>query len=187
MSASVVLTRLKEAGVTVAVADGQLKLKGPKSVLNDDVLSELRAIKAELITLLSQPEADATAVRKPPSPPQPDADEVAERITSWLEAMDRLPKACGPYGLRLKTITTDFALGCWAYPAVQHGWTDADLFALDGGLISEMSRRALHFRAINEDAISLINGRGAFEEWPRRDMTDAVPWWEDERCVTRFH
>jgi len=101
--------------------------------------------------------------------------------------MDRLPKASGAHGQRLKAITTDFALGPWAACAVQNGWTDAQLFALDGGLIPEMTRRALHFRAINEDAISLINGRGAFEEWPRSNIGDAAPWWEDERCVARFH
>jgi hypothetical protein len=116
-----------------------------------------------------------------------DAADPAERIGAWLAAMDRLPKACGPLGQRLRAITADFALGPWAACAVQNGWTDADLFAIDGGLIPETSRRALHFRSIGEDAISLINERGGYEEWERRDMTDAVPWWGDDRCVSRFH
>jgi hypothetical protein len=101
--------------------------------------------------------------------------------------MDRLPNACGVQGQRLKTLTTDFAEGRWSAPAVENEWTDAQLFALDGGLIHEMCRRALHFRAIGWDSISLINGRGQYEEWPRIDMGDALPWWDDDRCVARFH
>ena len=100
-----------------------------------------------------------------------------ERISSWLAEMDRLPKACGPHGQRLRAITADFALGSWAHEAVRLGWSDADLFALDGGLIPEMSRRALHFRTIGTDAISLIDGKGHPEAWPRPDLGNAVPWW----------
>jgi len=183
MSAPAILSRLKRAGVTVAVVGGQLKFEGPKSVLSGEVVAELKAHKPELLALLSQ---GGTA---PPAATawQLDHDGIAERIEAWLHAVDRLPKACGPDGQRLKALTTDFLLGCWACPAVQHGWSDADLFALDGGLIPEMARRALHFRAIGEDAISLINGRGQYEEWERRDMADAVPWWGDDRCVARFH
>jgi hypothetical protein len=53
MNASAVLAQLKAAGVHVAVAGGKLELEGPKEALNEDVLNELRAIKAELIKLLS--------------------------------------------------------------------------------------------------------------------------------------
>jgi len=174
MSAAAVLTRLKAAGVSITAANGQLKVKGPKAVLSDDVLNELRAIKGELLQILSA----ATPL---------DLDGIAERISSWLRAMDRLPKACGIEAHTLKTITSDFALGPWAYEAVRLGWSDADLFTLDGGLIAEMARRALHFRSVGEDTIALINGRGAYEEWGRRDTAGAVPWWEDARCVARLH
>jgi TubC N-terminal docking domain len=170
MSAAAVLTRLKAAGVSITVADGQLKVKGPKTVLSDDVLNELRAHKPALLQLL----AKATPL---------DLDGVAIRIGGWLHAMDQLPKACGIDAQKLKAITIDFAIGCWAQEAVRLEWSDADLFAIDGGLIPEMSRRALHFRAVGEDAIGLINGRGAYEVWQRRDMANALPWWRDGRCV----
>jgi hypothetical protein len=170
--ASAILTRLRDAGVTVAVADGQLKLKGPKSALGEDVLSELRAHKPALLQILA---------RAAPL----DLDAIAGRIEAWLRAMDRLPRACGIESQRLKAITLDFAFGCWAYDAVRLGWTDGQLFALDGGLIPEMARRPLHFRSIGENTIHVINGRGAYEEWPRRDMTDAAVWWLDDRVGGR--
>ena len=179
MSASAILVHLREAGVTVAAEGGELKLKGPSAALTEPVLNELRAHKPELLTLLSHVEAAPPAQR--------DHDNAAERIEAWLSGLDKLPKACGPQGQRLRAISKEFARDPWAYEAVRLGWSDADLFAIDGGLIPEMSRRPLHFRAIGEDAISLINGRGQYEEWERRDMTDAMPWWEDDRCVARFH
>ena len=171
-----VLRRAQAVGVVIIADGGQLRLKAEAEPPRE-LIEELRAHKLALLQLLTQrDEATSGATADP-----------AERISAWLAAMDRLPKACGPYGLRLKVITTDFALGPWAACAMQNGWTDAQLFALDGGLISELANRALHFRAISEDAISLINGRGSFEEWPRPNIGDAVPWWEDERCVARFH
>jgi hypothetical protein len=170
-----VLKRARAAGVEIIPDGDQLRLRA-NAAPPRELLDELRAHKPALLRLLTQPD-EAT-----PSEADP-----AERIGAWLAVMDRLPKACGPYGQRLRAITTDFALSCWAYEAVRLGWTDADLFDLDCGLIPEMSRRALHFRSIGEDALCLINGRGEYEEWERRDMTDAAPWWEDERCVARFH
>jgi len=172
-----VLKRAQAAGVEVIPDGDQLRLRA-NAAPPRELLDELRAHKPALLRLLAQP-GDET-------PSASDADP-AERIGAWLAAMDRLPKASGAHGQRLKAITADFALGPWAACAVQNGWTDAQLFALDGGLIPEMTHRALHFRAISEDAISLINGRGEFEEWPRPNIGDCVPWWEDERCVSRFH
>lgn len=172
-----VLKRAQAAGVEIIPDGDQLRLKASAAPPRE-LLEELRAHKPALMRMLAQSEDET------PSAP---ADDPAERIGAWLAVMDWLPKASSPYGRRLKAITTDFALGSWAACAVQNGWTDADLFALDGGLIPEMTHRALHFRAINEDAISLVNGQGRYEEWERRDMTDAAPWWEDERCVARFH
>jgi hypothetical protein len=172
MTAHDVLKRALAAGVTL-IADGSLlRLQADKEPPSE-LIEELRAHKPALMQLLMQPGAAAA--------------DPASRISSWLAATDRLPKACGPHGQRLKVITEDFALGPWAACAVQNGWTDADLFALDGGLIPEMAYRALHLRAISKDTISLINGRGAFEEWPRPNAENTIPWWEDQRCVARFH
>jgi hypothetical protein len=178
MRAAAILSRLRAAGVIVRAVAGELKLKGPGPALSEPVLKELREIKPELLALLSQEAVPA------PAPAAPlDLDGIAGRIEGWLNDVDKVPKACGPQGQRLKVLTADFLLGCWAYEALRFGWGGADLFAIDGGLIPEMSRRPLHFRSIGEDMIFLINGRGAYEEWPRRDMTDAVPWWQDDRCV----
>ncbi len=171
-----VLKRAQRAGVAVIVDGDELRLRA-KAAPPRELLDELREHKPALLRLLSQGEA------APASSAPLDLDGIASRIKSWLRAMDRLPKACGIDAQTLKAITMDFALGCWAYEALRLGWSDADLFAIDGGLIPEMSRRALHFRSIGEDAIHLINGRGVYEEWPRRDMTDAVLWWRDDRCV----
>ena len=52
MSASALLARLKEAGVTVEAEGGNLRLKGPKAALGNEVLTELRANKAELLDAL---------------------------------------------------------------------------------------------------------------------------------------
>jgi hypothetical protein len=102
--------------------------------------------------------------------------------------MDRLPKACVPQGQRLRAVTMDFALSVWAAPAVRCGWTDAELFALHGGLIPEMARRPLHFLNIAEDAIALMDGRGHVSNWPRKELPDdAAPWWQDPACVAALH
>jgi hypothetical protein len=59
MSASALLARLKEAGVTVEPEGGNLRLKGPKAALGKEVLTELRANKAELLDALKTPPAPA--------------------------------------------------------------------------------------------------------------------------------
>ena len=109
------------------------------------------------------------------------------RIAAWLAALDRLPLTGGAERLRLEMLTRDFALSPWAYACVQCGWNDAQLFSLIGGLIPETARRTLHFRAVSEETIALINGKGQLEDWPRRETPDSEPWWQDERCVKRFH
>jgi hypothetical protein len=110
------------------------------------------------------------------------------QVLAWLHAIDRLPRVCGLQGARLRALTSDFAIGPWAYPCVQSGWHNAQLFALDGGLIPEMSRRPLHFRSVAAELIVLVNGKGTIEEWRHQDMPDnAGPWWNDERCVGRLH
>ena len=57
MSASALLAQLKEAGVSVEAEGGNLRLKGPKGVLGNEVLTELRANKAELLDALKTPPA----------------------------------------------------------------------------------------------------------------------------------
>jgi hypothetical protein len=185
-----ILKRAQAAGVTVAADGEQLRLKAPKEPPTE-LIEELRAHKAELLALLAT-ESSAEAIQiktwERPEPLPLTTDEAAARISSWLEAMDRLPKSCKLEGSRLKAMTEEFALGPWSYACVQSGWSDLALFHFSRGLIPEMSRRPLHFRCIGEDAIVLINSKGAHEDWRRQYMPDdAVPWWEDERCVGRLH
>ena len=59
MSAAAILSRLEEAGVSVAAVNGQLKLSGPKAALSEAVLNELRQAKPELLKLLSEPTIQA--------------------------------------------------------------------------------------------------------------------------------
>lgn len=188
MSAALdVLKRAKLAGVTLAADGDQLRLKAPKEP-PPELIEELRAHKAELLALLAAPANDAFSAWVSPSPLPLSIERAAERIAAWLHAIDRLPKACVPRGARLRALTSDFALGPWAYPSVQSGWSDVQLFALDGGLIPEMSRRPLHFRSIAAEMIVLVNGKGTLEEWQRQDMPDSAgPWWNDEKCVGRLH
>jgi hypothetical protein len=137
---------------------------------------------------LPRKRTEPVATWVPASPLPYSTEEAAERIAAWLHAIDRLPKACGLQGARLRAITSDFALGPWSYPCVKSGWSDAQLFTLDGGLIREMSHRPLHFRSVAAEMIVLVNGKGTLEEWLRQDMPDSAgPWWNDERCVGRLH
>jgi hypothetical protein len=53
ISASPVLFRLRDAGVEMASANGQVLLKGPKPALTEDVLNEVQTHKEALIAFLS--------------------------------------------------------------------------------------------------------------------------------------
>src|SRR5262245_26167920 len=55
MSAPALLSRLKAAGVVLAVENGNLKLRGNGAPLGDATLASLRAHKAEIVALLSSP------------------------------------------------------------------------------------------------------------------------------------
>jgi hypothetical protein len=120
MSAALdILKRAQAAGVKLAADGDQLRLKAPKEP-PPELIQELKAHKAELLALLSSATSSAEHIRietwAQPSPLPLTTDEAAARITSWLEAMDGLPKACGAQGARLKVLTIEFALGVWSYP-----------------------------------------------------------------------
>ena len=107
MNAAAALIRLKEAGVRVAVADGQLKLKGPKAVVQDEkLLDELRAIKSALIieATLAEWRTAAASVRT-----------------------DNMDVA------KLKTATLRFLDSEDARTAVTNGWDAMALFGLHEG------------------------------------------------------
>jgi hypothetical protein len=103
------------------------------------------------------------------------------RIEAWLRALDRLPEARTDLGWKLEQLTEEFWLGPWAHAALAAGWSDAELFALDGGLIPEMTRRTLHILQIDGGSAKLMTGRGVIEIWPRHALSSASPWWADDR------
>jgi hypothetical protein len=57
MKAATVLEDLKDLGVSVWVEGDKLRYRGPNSVLNSDVLEQLKASKAEILALLNPPDA----------------------------------------------------------------------------------------------------------------------------------
>ena len=112
-------------------------------------------------------------------------DDVAERIGSWLKVTDNPPRNCTKAWKDLADETSDFALGCWAYPAVMTGWSDTALFAIDEGLIPEKLRRGFHLMNVESDAATVMNSKGELEHF-RRPRTMQPPWWQDEKCIGRL-
>ena len=103
-----------------------------------------------------------------------------KRIEAWLAAANRIPPSSPRELRRLARLTERFALSVWAHPAVVGGWSDGELFALEGGLITEFTRRTLHFISISEDGAVLMTGRAKTEPWLRKpELVDASPWWRE--------
>jgi len=176
MSASTLLTRLKEAGVTVAVADGQLKLKGPKSVLNEDVLTELRAIKAELIKLLS---AASTS-------------DAASTIAEWRAAINAV-RSDRTDIVQLKRESLRFLGSPDAITAVENGWDGLSLFGMHEGecprervdcwglvLFLAWGIHKCTVQSIEQKVCALRTRSGAVQtlRCNRANFDQAVPWWE---------
>ncbi len=55
MTASALLTNLKECGVSIQPHGGELEITAPAGVLTPDVLAEIRSLKPAIIQLLSTP------------------------------------------------------------------------------------------------------------------------------------
>ena len=166
MSAHTLLARLKEAGVSVSVADGKLKLKGPQAAVSEDILNELRAIKSALIieATLAEWRTAAASVRT-----------------------DNMDVA------KLKTATLRFLDSEDARTAVDNGWDAMALFGMhDGsapkervgcwGLVVFMAwgTHARTVDTIGPDACALRTRSGATQTLPRirSALDDAVIWWE---------
>jgi|SRR5208337_1771592 len=180
MSASTLLTRLKKAGVKIAVADGQLKLNGPKSALNEDVLNELRAIKAELIKLLSATE--------PIKQPQPSGNIVAD----W-RAEVALVKPNRPEIDKLKAVTLRFLDSPDAIAAVENGWDAVSLFGMHEGdcpkeridcwglvLFLAWGVHRCTVETVDQKVCALRTRSGAVQTLRRgrANFDEAVPWWQ---------
>jgi hypothetical protein len=179
MSASAVLTRLKAAGVHVAVADGKLELEGPEEALNEDVLNELRAIKAELIEVLSATEPD----------PASQAEAV---IAGWRGAI-RAVHSDKPDIMKLKATSLHFLDGSDSVVAVVNGWDALSLFGMHEGrcpreridcwgivLFIAWGVHGCTVETIDQKVCALRTRAGALQRKPRLqgNFHEALPWWE---------
>jgi hypothetical protein len=185
MSASSVLTRLRQAGVEIAVADGQLKLKGPKSALNEDVLNELRAIKAELLKLLSAPE------------PQPQSP--AERVVSeWQSAVEQVTPQT-PEITKLKEVSLRFLASPDALAAVENGWDAVSLFGMHEGnapkervgewglvIFLAWGVHGCTVETVDQKVCALRTRSGAVQTLRRNraNFDQSVPWWQHPGVIS---
>lgn len=118
MSASALLAQLKEAGVTVEAEGGNLRLKGPKAALGNEVLTELRANKAELLD----------ALKTPPAPTRSQEGVIAEwRAAIVSVATDQINI------VKLKTGSLRFLDSHNAIAAVACGWDAVSSFGVHRG------------------------------------------------------
>ena len=186
MSASALLSRLEEAGVTVEAEGGNLRLKGPKAALGNEVLTELRANKAELLDALKTPPAPARSY---------EGVIAAWRAEIVSVATDQVDIA------KLKTVSLRFLDSPGAVAAISCGWDAVSLFGvhrgpapherLDAwGLIPAQAWGVLRCSIVNfdRDACVLRTSRGATLRQPRlrANFDQAVPWWMHPRIANRI-
>ncbi len=186
MSASALLARLKEAGVTVEPEGGNLRLKGPKAALGKEVLTELRANKAELLD----------ALKTPPAPARSQEGVIAEwRAVIGGVATDQINIA------KLKTVSLRFLDSSDAAAAIACGWDVVNLFGvhhgpapherLDAwGLIPAQVWGVLRCLIVKfeRDACLLRTPRGALlrQSRLRANFDQAVPWWMHQWIANRI-
>ena len=179
MNAAAVLTQLKAAGVHVAVANGKLELEGPPEALSEGVLNELRAIKAELIKLLSAAEPA----------PAPQAEDI---IAVWRDAI-RDVRPNNRDIMKLKAASLRFIDSPDAVAAVANGWDVLSLFGMHHGQVPKMrvdcwgivlfvawGVHGCTVETIDAKVCALRTRTGAVHRKPRLhgNFEDAVPWWE---------
>jgi hypothetical protein len=178
MNASTILSRLKEAGVQVAVTDGQLKLKGPKTALNEEVLSVLRDIKAELIKLLSASEPET----------KPNSEAI---LGEWRAAIEAV--YCDlPDFVKLKRESLRFLASPDAIAAVENAWDAVSLFGIhEGGspkeridcwglvLFMAWGVDGCTVETIGQKVCALRTRSGAVQTQPRlkANFHEALVWW----------
>lgn len=171
MNAAVVLTRLKAAGVSVAVANGKLELEGPPEALNEGVLAELRTIKPALM--------------------------VEATLSEWRAAVEGV-RTSNLDIAKLKATTLRFLDSDDARTAVENGWDAMALFALhEGNSVKERvgcwglivfvawGTYARTIDTIGPDACVLRTRSGATQTLPRMRsaLDEAVIWWQHTGIV----
>jgi hypothetical protein len=186
MSASALLAQLKEAGVSFEAEGGNLRLKGPKAALGNEVLTELRANKAELLN----------ALRISPAPARSRQGATA----AWRAAIGSVGTN-QVHIAKLKTLSLRFLDSHDAIAAVACGWDAVSLFGvhrgpapherLDAwGLIPAQVWGVLrcsieHFDC---DVCLLRTPRGATLRQPRlrANFDHAVAWWMHQSIANRI-
>ncbi len=149
MNASSTLARLKAAGVTFAANGSELAFDGPAEALTDGVLDELRAIKLEILALLSAPEtqeqpvqpvfaaqatqtpADGLAV--PGASTQTTDAPMGEGVIAEWRATIASVNPTRPEIDKLKTASLRFLDAPEAVAAVENGWDAVSLFGMHEG------------------------------------------------------
>jgi len=169
MSAAAILSRLEEAGVSVAAVDGQLKLSGPKAALSDAVLNELRLAKPELLELLNKPAV----------------------IKGWLSEIEGVEPASMEWQ-RLKSASLNFLACHDAVVAIENGWNAVSLFGVHKGvapkervdcwglvLFLAWGVHSCTVETIGEKVCALRTKTGAVQSQPRlrANFDQAVPRW----------
>jgi hypothetical protein len=114
-AAAAILTRLRTAGVSIAVAGGKVLLNGPEEALGDDILDEVRTHKPEILELLKTPELSPEGL-----------------ITEWRASIagvhtDLLEVA------KLKTVSLRFLDSANVAAAIDAGWNATSLFGVHRG------------------------------------------------------
>lgn len=160
MSAAALVADLAGRGVILALDRGELKARGPRSVLTPDAVERLRAHKAELVAYLAtQGAKDARDQRAANLDhdcglAREDAERVRRRLSgrevdlleTWHAAVLRV-KAAGLWS-HLRTASLAFLESGFAADAVRLGWNERDLFAVFSGITSAIPIRV--------DALGLV-------------------------------
>src|SRR5258706_4127026 len=100
------------------------------------------------------------------------------------EALERL-SVRDELGRRLIEQTRLFANSFWSQQALSCGWTDAELFNLDHGLVPMIVFRRIRGLTIKEFTrgnVRLQDNHSNIEIW-RRPATEGPPWWLDPRLI----
>lgn len=107
----------------------------------------------------------------------------AENIVEhWLRQADMFKDV--PELREIADLTRWFSISAWAHKAISSKWSDADLFAMDDGLIGSIKR--MGGRCIlnidPEGRITLMKSGEMVYLWPQK--TKNRPWWEDKRAIS---
>jgi hypothetical protein len=174
MSAVALLSRLQDAGVTIAADGDNIRLWGPKAALGDALITELRAHKAELLDLLRTPARSSEAI-----------------IAEWRAAIAGVSTDLLEVS-KLKTVSLRLLDGPNVAAAIENEWNEVSLFGIHGGRypkerldswgLTALLAWGTHSYTIEDfsrDVCTLRTRSGSVLRQPRMraNFDHAVPWW----------